>query len=179
MEFSNQDNQKSDERGREFVSLLTTQQARIYSYILSLVPCFNDADDILQETTRLMWEKFDEFKMGTDFLAWGKKFAYFLVLEYYRKKKKENQFYFDNMLISKLDQNFKQISDVSKDYQGYLKGCIKKLKEQDRRLLTLRYYKNQSAKDLANRFGCSIQYIYRNISRIHQLLLACIQRKII
>lgn len=167
-----------DQKVREFVSLLTSQQARIYSYILSLVPNFNDADDILQDTTNLMWEKFDEFTLGTDFLAWARRIAYFLVLEHYRARKKENAFYYDEQLIRKLEQSSEKFSDSSRDYLTHLKGCLRKLKPQDRRLLKLRYFENHKAKELSSRFGCSIQYIYRNISRIQQLLLACIQKQI-
>ena len=178
MEHVNQTGLGRDDKGKDFVPLLTSQQARIYNYILSLVPNFNDADDILQDTTRLMWEKFDEFEVGTDFLAWSKKIAYFLVLQYYRKKKKENAFLFDKQLLAKLDYNINKFSDSSKDYQVHLKGCINKLKESDIKLLNLKYFKNQSVKELAVRYGCSVQYIYRNISRIHQLLIACIQKQI-
>jgi RNA polymerase sigma-70 factor (ECF subfamily) len=175
----NQDNCSRDQKVREFVSLLTSQQARIYSYILSLAPNFNDADDILQDTTKCMWEKFDDFTLGTDFLAWARKIAYFLVMDYYRNRKKTSAFCYDEQLIQKLEQNSQKISDSSKDYQAHLKGCLKKLKQQDRKLLQLRYFENRHAKELASRFGCSIQYIYRNISRIHQLLLACIQKQLI
>jgi RNA polymerase sigma-70 factor (ECF subfamily) len=179
MNIENQDSKSRDQKVREFVSLLTFQQARIYAYILSLAPNFNDADDILQDTTKFMWERFDEFTLGTDFLAWAKKIAYFLVMEYYRNKKKVCAFYYDEQLIQKLDQNSQKLSDSSKDYHVHLKECLKKLKQQDRILLKLRYFENHKARELASRFGCSIQYIYRNISRIHQLLLACIQKQLI
>ena len=177
MDTGKQYNTGPDDRGKDFLSLLTPHQARIYSYILSSIPRFSDADDILQETIRLMWEKFDDFKAGTDFLAWGKRIAYILILEYYRKKKRENEFYYDKQLLSKLDENFQKMSDSAKDNLAFLKNCMKKLKVQDRKLLTLRYFENQKAKELASRYGCSLQYIYRNISRVHQLLLACIQKQ--
>ncbi len=163
----------------EFVTLLTAQQARIYAYILSLAPNFNDADDILQDTTKLMWEKFDDFVLGTDFLAWGKKIAYYQIMDYYRNKRKNDMFCYDENLIGKLDQNSKTLSDSPRDYQAYLNDCLKKLKQQDRTLLKLRYFENHKAQELASRFSCSVQYIYRNISRIHQLLLACIKKQVI
>jgi RNA polymerase sigma-70 factor (ECF subfamily) len=56
--------------GREFIRLLTANQSRIYAYIVSLVPNFNDADDIMQETTTMMWERKEDFESGTDFVAW-------------------------------------------------------------------------------------------------------------
>jgi RNA polymerase sigma-70 factor (ECF subfamily) len=179
MTTENQDIKIREQKAGEFVSLLTSQQARIYSYILSLAPNFNDADDILQDTTKFMWERFDEFTLGTDFLAWAKKIAYFLIMDYYRTKKKAYVTFYDEQLIQKLDQNAQQISDSSRDYQVHLKDCLKKLKQPDRKLLQLRYFENHKAGELASRFGCSIQYVYRNISRIHQLLYACIQKQLI
>ena len=68
--------------GREFVSLITANQRRIYAYILTLVPNFNDADDVMQETTATMWERKKDFQPGTDFVAWGARIAYFKILEY-------------------------------------------------------------------------------------------------
>lgn len=179
MDSGKQDPMGRDQKVREFVSLLTSHQARIYAYILSLSPNFNDADDILQDTTKFMWERFDEFTVGTDFLAWAKKIAYFLIMENYRKKKKAQAFCFDEQLIEKLDQNSQHLSDSNKDYQIYLKECLKKLKQQDLHLLKLRYYENHTVKELSSRLGCSIQYVYRNISRIHQILLACIQKEMV
>lgn len=174
---THQNDNQQDQNVKEFVTLLTSQQSRIYNYILSLVPNFSDADDVLQETTKLMWEKFDEFKVGTDFLAWGRKIAHFLILEHYRKKKKRHDFYYDDQLIDKLQKDVQKSNDSSRDDLYHLKNCLKKLKRQDRKLLMLRYFENNKARELAGRFGCSIQYVYRNISRIHQLLLACIQKQ--
>ncbi|MEN6307486.1 MAG: sigma factor-like helix-turn-helix DNA-binding protein, partial [Anaerohalosphaeraceae bacterium] len=88
-------------------------------------------------------------------------------------------FCYDENLIGKLDQNSRTLSDSPRDYQAYLNDCLKKLKQQDRTLLKLRYFENHKAQELASRFSCSVQYIYRNISRIHQLLLACIKKQFI
>jgi RNA polymerase sigma-70 factor (ECF subfamily) len=179
MNESNQDKMNRDQKVRDFVSLLSSQHPRIYTYILTFVPNFNDADDILQEAAKFMWERFDEFTMGTDFLAWAKKITYFLILEYHRNRKKAYASCFDEQLLETLNQNTEKISDSTKEYQVHLKECIKKLKPQDRALLRLRYFENQKVKELALRFGCSVQYVYRNISRIHQLLLSCIQKQLV
>jgi len=162
-----------------FVALLTSQQARIYSYILSMVPNYNDADDLLQETTKLMWEKYGEFVQGTDFLAWGKRIAHFLILAYYRNKGKENAFCFDHDVLQCLEREYdERKSDLSKEYFRHLRYCVKKLRQEDKKLLKLRYFENLTVRDIALRVGFSVQYIYRNIARVHQLLLSCIQRQI-
>ena len=165
-----------DHNVETFVSLLTDNQARIYSYVLSMIPNFNDADDILQDTTKLMWEKFGQYKFGTDFVAWGREISYFLILEYYRKKKKINSLYYDEQLIKKLEKNTKRFSDSSKDYLFHLNSCMKKLKKQDRILLKLRYFENSKAKELAARFGCSVQYVYRKFFS-YSSIAACLYRE--
>lgn len=40
----------SESTREEFVRLLTQHQRRVYAYILGIVPNWNDADEILQET---------------------------------------------------------------------------------------------------------------------------------
>lgn len=177
MDSGEQDKQTRDRKAGEFVCLLTSQQARIYAYILSLVPNFSDADDILQDTTKIMWERFEDFTPGTDFLAWAKKIAYFLIMKYYRDIQKKNTAFYDEQLLRKLDADSQALSVSFKDYHIHLRDCLKKLKQKDRKLLRLRYYENQKVREMASRFGCSIQYVYRNISRIHQFLLACIQKQ--
>ena len=168
---------KNNDAG-DFVALLASHQARIYSYILSLVPNFNEADDLLQETTKLMWEKFDNFTRGTNFQAWGKKIAYFVVLAHCRKKKKENAFSFDERLVDDLAQETEKTSDSSREYLSYLAKCVKKLEQKDKKLLKLRYFENIAVSDISQHLNFSVQYIYRNISRIHQLLLSCVQKQI-
>ena len=163
----------------EFVSLLTDHQGQLYSYILSLIPNFNDADDILQDTTKIMWEKFGEYKSGTDFLAWGRKIAYYNVLEYFRRKKKENGLCFDEQLADKLSINSEKVSDSSKEYVYHLNSCIDKLNDKDQELLKHRYFENSDVKSMAAKFGCSVQYVYRNISRVQQLLLVCIEKQLL
>ena len=61
--------EKENVKIEAFVSLFASHQARIYSFILSRIPNFSEADDVMQETSKMMWIKFDEFERGTDFVA--------------------------------------------------------------------------------------------------------------
>ena len=53
----------------DFGRLFVQYQPRIYGYIRSLVADRSDAEDMLQETASVLWQKFDEFTPGTNFLA--------------------------------------------------------------------------------------------------------------
>ena len=98
----------NSKRTEVFLSLLMANQRRINSYILSLVPNFSDADDIMQETITVMWRKFEGFEIGTDFAGWGLKVAYYCILNYRKNKGK------DKLVFS--DTIFRQIQDVAKQH---------------------------------------------------------------
>lgn len=162
--------------GREFVSLITANQRRLYAYILTLVPNFNDADDVMQETTATMWERKEDFQPGTDFVAWGARIAYFKILDYRKKLHRSSR-----MII--LDDQFKHISDKALDQSGKaedliqrLKECLNKLSSKDQYLMHLRYSVGLTAKEVSARIHKSIRIIYYSISRIQGQLLECIER---
>ena len=67
------------ERNKQLMLLMTQHQRRIFSYIYTLVPDRHDAQDLLQETSLVIVEKFGDFKPGTDFAAWACQIAYWRV----------------------------------------------------------------------------------------------------
>src|SRR5262249_54956902 len=48
------------DKSKVFLPLFLQNQRRLYAYILTLLPNRADADDVLQEASLVMWDKFDE-----------------------------------------------------------------------------------------------------------------------
>jgi len=67
------------ERSSELVQLMMKYQRRIFAYIHTLVPSRSDAEDILQETSLTICQKFSDFKTGTNFYSWACQIAYWKV----------------------------------------------------------------------------------------------------
>ena len=65
----------------EFIALLTSNQSRLFAYVLSLVGDRQQAQDVMQETNIVLWRKASQFKLGTNFGAWMLKVAYYQVME--------------------------------------------------------------------------------------------------
>ena len=162
---------------RNYMSLLSKNYQRIYNFILLLVSNHNNADDIMQETSILMFEKFNCFEQGTDFLAWAKTIARYKTLEYLRKQKSDKMV-FNPDILELIEQDYEKHFSQRDDMVDKLRKCVSVLPHVDRQLLGLRYYEDISAVDIAKRFGCSFQKIYRDISRINSTLLHCIKHKI-
>ena len=52
-----------------FVRLLLQHQNDLLGYILPLVGCLDDAQDVLQETATALWQKFDRYDPGRPLIA--------------------------------------------------------------------------------------------------------------
>ena len=165
----------SDRMG-QFISLLTANQHSIYAFILSRVPRATDADDLMQETSAAMWMKFDDFEIGTDFLAWGIQIAQYNILNFRRKSKHQEIYLSDEVLVA-LDRVSEQRSSSQIDeLRDRLRSCIGQLPQNLHDLLIWRYGKEIPVRTIAGRIGRSASYVYSTLAKVHQALLVCMQR---
>src|SRR5829696_4358620 len=86
------------ESRKRLVALMTRHQRQIFAYIYTLVPDRHDADDLLQETSVVVCEKFDEFAPGTDFVAWACQIAWWRI-RYSRQKYARSKVIFDDEVL--------------------------------------------------------------------------------
>jgi len=161
------------QRHRLFLSLYSKCQARVYAFILMLVHNNHDADEIFQDTSVLLWEKFDQYEEGTNFGAWAVSIAKYQVFGHLRKKKKnELTFGFDMM---KSIANIAEFESSKIDTRiKLLEICLNKLDHVGRSLLLLRYQQNMPVKKIAQRKGVSSGVIYRKLSKLFDALRRCV-----
>lgn len=158
-----------------FLKLLLGNDKRIYAFILSLVGNRNDADDLMQETTSVMWRKFCEFEPGSDFVAWGIKIARNRIMNF-RKKQANSKLQFKSDIVEILDAESDDMIKRLDQRMIALQECLMKLPGKDRTLIRMRYESDVNVKDLAVRVGLSTHQLYRAFVRIHAALLQCIRR---
>ena len=166
---------KSDNH-KLFLKLILEHQPKIYAYILTLVPGYSDADDVLQDSFEIMWRRFDQFEPGTNFLAWALKCTHFEILSFRKKKARLRELIFDS-------ETFEQMLPVLNDElqradyrRDALENCLDKLNKDHREIIKLRYNMDLRPKEISLRMGYTVANIYKLISRIHRKLLACIEQ---
>ena len=69
-----------------FLQLFAQHQRQVLGYVYSLVPHTQNAEDIFQKTSLVLWRKFSEFTAGTSFRAWASQIAWFEVLKWREAK---------------------------------------------------------------------------------------------
>ena len=176
-EPSSQENNQNSSQTDHFLRLHVANEKRIYAFILMMVSNWMDADDLMQETTSLMWHKFSEFKPNSNFVAWGIRIARYKILEFHRKNRNKRVEFGDMTLHTILDYAVEMSPEVN-DYLEALQRCITELDERDRQLIRMRYEQNVTTKSLAKRLDRPLHGLYKVIGRIHNMLLICVQRKL-
>src|SRR6266567_267236 len=97
------DSREETENRKQLMALITRHQRQIFAYIYTLVPDRHDAEDLLQETSLVICEKFEEFAPGTDFVAWACQIAWWRI-RYSRQKFARSKVVFDDEVLAAVAQ---------------------------------------------------------------------------
>ena len=74
------------DRKAEFAAQLGRHQGQLFGYIHSLVRDLDDADDLFQQTSLVLWDKFDQFDASRSFVCWACGVARYEVLNFLRRE---------------------------------------------------------------------------------------------
>jgi RNA polymerase sigma-70 factor (ECF subfamily) len=161
-----------------FSELLREARARVFGYLLALVQNLADAEDLYQQTTLLLWEKFDQYEPGSDFGSWATTVAHYTALNFLRRQSRRRAL-FSEAAIERIAAAQKELksSDCSARSEAIAK-CLEALPARDRRLIRLKYETDRSVQDIARQQQRTAGAVYTALSRIRKSLLACVQRRV-
>lgn len=165
------------EKNRQFLRLFLQNQHRLYAYILTLLPHRADADDVLQEASLTMWDKFDATAPPMEFLAWARKTAYHKVLDFYKKSGRAqarlSQVFVERLAAVAAERAESLQLDARREA---LAGCVEKLPPKDRELLTRRFADGATTQSTSEQLGRSVDSVYKSLAKVRGVLLQCIQK---
>lgn len=163
-----------------FDMLLRRHQDKTFNYILRIVKNEDIANDIFQETfvKVILTIRQGRYIENGKFPAWVSRIAHNLIIDYYRQEKS------DNLLSTSMEEvdilNKKELCEgtiedqlITEQIRDDVKMLITQLPDLQREVLTMRYYRNLSFKEIAEKTGVSIntalgrmRYAIINLRRI-------------
>lgn len=168
-------NSPDSDAAERFAVLFQQHGRAIYGHIHSLVPYCADADDVFQETSITLWQKFNQYRPDTDFRAWANRIAYYNVLKL-RERQVRSPKLFSSQFLDLISDEMIAMSDVLDARTDALRRCRDKLDQYDRNLLDRFHREGTTANNLARQVGRNSRYVYRAIQRIHGILFDCIRQ---
>ena len=144
----------------DFETLLARHQAKVYGYIFSVVKDKNVADDIFQDTFLKVVQTINSgmYKDENKFIHWVMRMSHNLIVDHFRRVSKlptvnKNDFLLENLRV--LDDNVEKVVIKNQTRQD-IRKLIKKLPDEQRRVVILRHYGKYEFKDIAEKTGVSI-----------------------
>ncbi|MEM9352111.1 MAG: sigma-70 family RNA polymerase sigma factor [Planctomycetota bacterium] len=167
-----------DETANErFLELLTENHYKVFGYLYALVCHREDAEDLMQQTVIKLWEHFDQYTPGTNFSAWACKIAKNCALNYFQSRHRKT--IFSSSMMELLAQTQATIDDDIREARRVaLRGCLGKLSDQDRDLITKCYSLDKTIRVIADELQRPAAGVYNSISRIRKALFNCIESTI-
>src|SRR3954471_24711373 len=155
------------ESRKRLMALITRHQRQIFAYIYTLVPDRHDAEDLLQEASLVIWEKFNEFTPGTDFVAWACQIAWWRI-RYSRQKFARSKVVFDDDILEAVAKTPASLQEELDERHEALGTCLQKLTPRDRELILTRYEAGNGVAEAARRTGRSMDAAYKALNRLRK-----------
>jgi RNA polymerase sigma-70 factor (ECF subfamily) len=158
----------------DFAVEITQCQRRLHAFILSMVWNPADADEVLQETNLVLWQKADEFDASRPFGPWAMRFAQLQSLAWLKRHRQRPV-----MLDADLG---KLLADEAAEETLFdrrriaLAKCLQKLSQRQRELVMRRYEPEASVNAMAAAAGITPKAISDRLRRIRASLLNCINQ---
>ena len=167
----------SPEEGERFLKLFGENHKRLLGYVYSLVPHSQNAEDICQKTSLVLWRKFHQLEPNGDFMAWACRVAYLEVCNFRRTASRDRLCFSDELLAYLAEDRLDDLRNVNRRIDA-LRDCVQLLGRPQQELLHHAYSSGQSVRQLADRLGKAVQTIYNRLFRIRRLLFDCVERRL-
>ena len=155
-----------------FLKEFALHHDRLFAYLFSLLPHRPDAEDVFQRTSLILWQKFDQWDPGSDFLSWACGVAFYEVRNFVRVASRD-RLRFGEALLETLSKERTAALKRRDDRVAALQECLKKLDQGERELLQRAYVDEESIRELAARDGRAAQTLYNRLNLLRKRLLEC------
>ena len=161
----------------EFVQQVTVHQRRLYLFVLSQVGSTQNAEEVLQDTNVIIWSKYHQFDIKTNFFAWAAQIATYEILKF-RQRQRRDKLRFSDEFVEAVSRDVLEHSEEFERRRAALDLCLQKLRAADRTLIHQRYRPGNRGKHVAADMGRPANSVYQSLGRIRRTLLECIQRRL-
>lgn len=158
-----------------FLTHFAANEPAIRAFVRRLVPTRQDAADVMQNVTLVLWRKFKELDKPGDFRRWAFGVARYETLAWLRDKARDRLVLADDVRTTMARESTLMEDQLSAQREA-LDGCLEKLSGEHRSLVLAAYAPDTRIQDVAMRSGRTVAAFYQWLHRIRLRLLDCTRR---
>jgi RNA polymerase sigma-70 factor (ECF subfamily) len=163
-----------------FLRLFTRFEGNLRAFVASISPTREGVDDVMQESSVVLWRKFSEFDQSgadSDFLVWAFMIARYEVLKY-RRRRATDRLQFSEDVFELLASEAERACAGQIERQLALHECVKELEPKQLAIVKAVYEDGAAIKDVAEQIGRSPTGLYKALARIRDRLASCVRARL-
>src|SRR5262249_13406768 len=160
-----------------YASIVAGYQDMLLAYAAFRVPDAALVDEVVQQTFIRAYEQIREFQADKDFGVWLRSICRFMIMAELKRvsrdrTNKEN--YQEHLKVQLFEQALDRIQGgADDDVLVRLRGCLGKLQQTARSLVTLRYQEHLKVEEVAQRLNQSASWVATTLFRVRETLRRC------
>lgn len=162
---------------QEYLRLFLAAESSLRGYILTHVRDFEVAEDLLQQTALILWQKFEQYDARRPFVAWALGVARLEILNATRRPRTVRSLVegdLDGLIVG---EYLRLESELPRRRQ-LLRVCLKQLPGSMTEAVRLRYEQGSSLEQIAGQLGKSLSAVKVILHRARLSLLECVRLKV-
>lgn len=162
---------------KRFLAQFLQNRDSLSAFIRVMVGNRELAEEILQETSLVLWEKFDTFREGTSFGAWSRQVA-LNVLRNARRREGRSPLLLPPGAAQAVADAFTrtETAGAQDDWRRALEKCLQRLPSSMGQVVELRYFRRLGLTDIASKLGRTAAGVNAALCKARHVLEACLRR---
>ena len=156
----------------EFLKLFLKAEPSLRSYLLALTRSSERADEVFQEVSLTLWERFGGYDPRYPFVNWAMGVARNHVARW-RRSRAGGPVALSPEVEAKLATTYAELEDELDGRRQALRYCLEKLGEHARQLIDLRYEKAYTLRQIADARSMTLNAANKALGKIRRALAQC------
>jgi len=168
---------ESDKTRRELMRLALEHRAQLWGFLMGLTKDPQKAEDLFQNTYLILCEKWEQYRPGTNFMAWARQIARYEFLASVDPDRRP--FLTAETEVLELALHAAEREVLPSIRRDALRHCLDQLPDaRGRRVLELRYGQGLPGDRVAREVDLSTNALYLLLSRVRRALQDCVERRL-
>lgn len=162
---------------KRFLSEFLRHRDGVYAFVMVLVRDRALVEDIFQEVSLILWDKFGEYQEGTNFGAWARQVA-LNVVRNARRRESRIRALLNAVAEDAVLAAFGRVEEKlgEEELRTKLKGCMDALSRGARGLIELRYFEELGLGEIARRLGRTMAGVNSGLCKVRSALEVCLRK---
>jgi RNA polymerase sigma-70 factor (ECF subfamily) len=162
----------------DFLRLFVRHEEALRAFARVLLPTWESVDEVMQESSVVMWKKLAQLDAVEGFLPWAKVIVRFEALRLRRAYARGRHVFSDDLLGRLASEAEEVAEDVWQRERAALKGCLEQLAPNHRELVLAPYAGEGRVTRLAEETGRTVNSLYKLLGRLRETLMRCVEQKL-